>query len=408
MKPSTICARSAGLRTCVAWFPGLLLAGSLPAVAGAPDFPAFREVVIDPHCGEICYAVTQADVDGDGRTDIVAVTENRVLWYQAPDWTKRVIVEDQTVRDNVCIAAHDIDGDGQLDFALGAGWTKVGTIQWLSRGQSLDEPWSVHMIGEEPWLHRMRFADVLGTGTPQLVVSPLNATQGEGVRLMAFQIPGDPRTDRWKATVLNDEFNRLHNHWHDQWGAGGLGTLTASQEGVHVITRRENDWVVERVGSGATGEQPAERGAGEVKTGRLAEGARPFVTSIEPMHGTSLVVYLPDGQGEWRRQVLDDSLRRGHALWTVDLNGDGREEIVVGHSDPGPGPVKGPGVYVFQATDETGREWRKHVIDDGGMATEDAFAADLTGDGRPDIVAGGRNTHNVKLYVNEGGPSQGN
>ena len=36
------------------------------------------------------------------------------------------------------------------------------------------------------------------------------------------------------------------------------------------------------------------------------------------------------------------------------------------------------------------------------MATEDLFVLDLTGDGRPDILAGGRNTHNVKLYVNKG------
>ena len=29
-----------------------------------------------------------------------------------------------------------------------------------------------------------------------------------------------------------------------------------------------------------------------------------------------------------------------------------------------------------------------------------AVGADFNGDGRPDIVAGGRATHNVKLYVN--------
>jgi hypothetical protein len=34
------------------------------------------------------------------------------------------------------------------------------------------------------------------------------------------------------------------------------------------------------------------------------------------------------------------------------------------------------------------------------MACEDALAADLNGDGRADIVAGGRATHNVKIYWN--------
>jgi hypothetical protein len=42
----------------------------------------------------------------------------------------------------------------------------------------------------------------------------------------------------------------------------------------------------------------------------------------------------------------------------------------------------------------------RYTIDDGGMACEDALAADLDGDGRVDIIAGGRATHNVKIYWN--------
>src|SRR5688572_14046117 len=62
----------------------LTLALILPALdpAHAADFPKFEERVLDPMCGNVCYAVTLADVDGDGRQDVVAVTENRVLWYR--------------------------------------------------------------------------------------------------------------------------------------------------------------------------------------------------------------------------------------------------------------------------------------------------------------------------------------
>jgi len=177
----------------------VVIVAAISHSAVAADFPAFDEVVIDANVGKVCYAVVSADVDGDGKLDIVAVTESRVLWYQAPTWKMRVIIDGQTPLDNVCIAAHDIDGDGKVDFALGAGWTKIGTIHWLQRGASLDEKWSVHSIGEEMWTHRMRFADVLGTGKPQLVVSPLNATVGNGVRLTAFEIPESPATDRWRT-----------------------------------------------------------------------------------------------------------------------------------------------------------------------------------------------------------------
>ena len=36
------------------------------------------------------------------------------------------------------------------------------------------------------------------------------------------------------------------------------------------------------------------------------------------------------------------------------------------------------------------------------MAAEDLTLEDLNGDGRPEIIAAGRATHNVKIYWNEG------
>ncbi len=58
------------------------------------------------------------------------------------------IISGKTKPDNVCIAAADIDGDGHVDFVLGADRkpfnTKEGaTLQWLKRGKTLDEEWAV-------------------------------------------------------------------------------------------------------------------------------------------------------------------------------------------------------------------------------------------------------------------------
>ncbi len=369
--------------------------------------PAFEAKVIDPDIGVVCYAVTSADVNGDGKLDIVAVSENRVQWYEAPTWTKHIIIDNQTELDNVCIAATDIDGDGRVDFALGAGWIKsnTGTIQWITRGAKPDDKWSVHFIAKEVSTHRMSFADVLGKGKPQLVVSPLNRSVAPaGIRLMAFEIPAQPKTDRWGMSILDESLNRMHNHTHVDWnGDGKLDTITASQEGVFLIERQGDSFQKTKLGQGAIGDKPETQGAGEIRVGKLKNGGR-FLATVEPMHGTSIAVYTtkPDGSLPLQRTVIEETLKAGHAVWAMDLDGDGADEIVIGHREPGTGTVKGPGLYVYSCDDEANRKWSKHVIDDGGVAVEDALAADFNGDGKPDLVAGGRVTHNVKLYLNLG------
>lgn len=372
-------------------------------VAAAGPFPKFKAVTIDPKVGNVCYAVTVADVNGDKKTDIIALTENRVIWYENPSWKKHVILENQTVRDNVCFAPLDIDGDGKVDFALGAGWTKVGTIQWITRGKP-GEKWKVYPIGKERWLHRMRFADVLGKGRPQLVISPLNRTVGKGVRLTAFEIPQDPKTDRWPRHLMDASLNRMHNHWHADLNRDGLiDTLTASQEGIHLIRKTKDGFKKSRLGSGLKGKTPTSSGAGEIKLGKLKSGQR-FIASIQPMHGHSLVVNVETkSKGQpWKKGTLAKDLVRGHALWIADFDGDGNDDILVGHSNTKAGANLRRGLYVFTPASPDGSKWRKHVIDEGGIAVEDAIVADFNGDGKPDIVAGGRYTHNVKLYVNQG------
>jgi hypothetical protein len=370
--------------------------------------PKFVEQVIDPKIGEVCYAVTKADVNGDGQLDIVAVSENRVQWYEAPAWTKHVILEDQTERDNVCIAAHDIDGDGKIDFALGAGWIRVGTgtIQWITRKQDPHEKWSTHFIAQERSTHRMSFADVLGTGKPQLIVSPLNRSiEGRtGVRLLAFEIAEQPATDRWPLTIIDHSLNRMHNHTNVDWDRDGqIDTNTASEEGVFLLRREGESFSKTQLGTGAAADKPELRGAGEVKVGKLKGGIR-FIATIEPMHGTSVAIYTAHGDGKLplQRTVIEDSMRQGHAVWAADLDGDGNDELVIGHREAGTGHVKGPGLYVFSNDDGIGLKWSKHIIDNGGIAVEDALAADFTGDGKLDLLAGGRATQNVKLYVNQG------
>jgi hypothetical protein len=206
---------------------------------------------------------------------------------------------------------------------------------------------------------------------------------------------------------MDAALNGMHNHWHVK-EAERVDTVTASREGIHVITRKGSGFEKIKLADGAKGKSPNASGAGEVKVGKLKPGKadRHFIATVEPMHGNMLVVYTlgerSPGKPEagWKRHILTDKLVRGHALWVADFNVDGNDDILVGHSNTKDGKDLPRGLYVFEALTTDGSKWRKHVIDEGGIAVEDAMVADFNGDGKPDIVAGGRYTHNVKLYLN--------
>jgi hypothetical protein len=378
--------------------------------------PSFEAKEIDKSLS-VGYAVLLEDINADGKPDIVVVDTHRVVWYENPSWKRRTILEGKTERDNVCAAAHDIDGDGRLDLALGAGWrppnTKTGgTLQWLRQPPSLDEEWKLYPIGDEPSLHRIRFADLDGSGRPALVVAPLqgrgstpgmNWQDGSPVRLLAFQIPKDPAKDRWVPEVIDESLRVMHNFAPVPAKAGkGADVLTASYEGVHRLSLDGGKWLKSKIGTGNQDTPKGSRGASEIKQGRLNGG--PYIATVEPWHGHQVVVYTPGKNGElWTRHVLDDQLKWGHAVWCADLDGDGEDELVIGVRDNLSGKDgQRCGVRVYKCVDGKGEKWDRSFVDPGGVAVEDLACADLDGDGRIDIVAVGRATKNVRLYRNVG------
>lgn len=397
---------------------------AIPLWSAMADPPHFQTQVIDPHVGEVCYAVTVADVNGDQKPDVVAVTEDAVVWYENPNWRKADIIRKATARDNVCIQPHDIDGDGRIDFALGAGWrppdTKnPSTLQWLGRDGT--GRWQIHPIRfEEPTLHRLRWGDVKATGKKQLVVAALQGRgtkgpdwgAGEGVRVVVYDVPEKPGVENWPAEIADSSLHTIHNlQLLDTNGDHRDEILAACWEGVFLLDRDpKKGWSKTRLGAGNQDTRPF-KGASEVKLGRLRGGV-PYIATIEPWHGFQVVVYTKDqgsssaspAPGLWSRQVIAEPLQWGHAVWTANVDDDDDDELVIGQRDPnkpGAGGPKGPGVFVFDPRPGSRPlSFERQTIDDGGMACEDALAADLNGDGRADIVAGGRATHNVKIYWN--------
>jgi hypothetical protein len=396
-------------------------------------FVKFRPQEIEKEL-KVGYAVVVTDVNGDGKPDIVVVDTDRVVWYENPSWRRRTIIENlkdpetraviekKTEPDNVSIAPVDIDGDGKIDFVLASGWTnrfdekKPSSLQWLRRGKTLDEPWEVHPIPcDEPTVHRVRVADLAGDGKPQIVVAPLmgkdasrggNFMDGKPVKILAYKIPADPVKGPWTPEVLDQSLHVVHGIAPvPRFRQAGYDLLAASYEGVTGVTRDQaGHWVKFALGEGNQRTPLGVRGSSEVKVGTLREAR--FLATIEPFHGNQVVVYTPPTDKAkmlWDRKVLDEHLRCGHAVWCADLDGDGSDEIIVGVRES---PTKGDlftekcGVRIYRCQDTNGIRWQRLLLDEGGVAVEDLTVADLDGDGRPDIIAVGRQTGNLKIYWN--------
>jgi hypothetical protein len=142
--------------------------------------PVFEAQVIDDGI-KIGYGVAVADMDGDGRPDVVVADKSEIVWYQNPMWQKHLIARQLTLMDNVCVAARDIDGDGRAEVAVGAQWNpgetvdavKSGAVFYLQRPAAGGGLWSPVKLTHEPTVHRMKWVRT-GDGAFQLVVVPLH------------------------------------------------------------------------------------------------------------------------------------------------------------------------------------------------------------------------------------------
>lgn len=139
--------------------------------------PTFTTRQIDTH-GD-CRSVYAADLDGDGHTDLLsasAIGGAEVRWYKnngaaTPSFTKRTIPT--TAVDFFSVSSADLNGDGRMDILTGAGPSGPSSNQlaWHENKGGNPPTFVEHQISRSPaWPHSVKVTDLNGDGELDLVV----------------------------------------------------------------------------------------------------------------------------------------------------------------------------------------------------------------------------------------------
>ena len=307
------------------------------------------------------YQVVIADLNKDGKPDIIALASGipELVWYENPGWQRHVIAAGQSQLINT--AAYDIDGDGIPELAVAQGFTTTtktskGIISIFTHGADVTQPWTEKEIDRVPTAHRLRWIDADGSGRKMLVMAPLIGMDSEAPDYKTPVSINFYRAPDWKREVVTDTFiGLIHGIEPMAWeGVKGQALMSAGFMGIYLHRFANGKWTPTELTKGDADPWP-KSGTSDVALGKL--GAQKIVATIEPWHGNQVVIYKVTGS-TWSRQMIDDGITDGHAIVTLDVDGDGRDEVIVGQR----GGARSLMLYTASAD---GASWARRAVDEG-------------------------------------------
>ena len=344
------------------------------------------------------YQVVATDLNRDGKPDLIALASGLtdLLWFENPgaaggEWKRHILASNLTRMINC--AAWDVDGDGIPELGIAYEFANeakksIGIVGLLQHRDDPNQTWKLSEIDRLTTSHRLRWADIDGSGKKVLVNAPLTGATAEAPAYMGHTPIVIYRPGEWKRELISEANEGVQHgiYIHKYPGDKRDSIVSASFSGIHVLRFHNGQWTRRELARGDSSPAP-KSGSSDVAVGHV--GKKQFLTAIEPWHGNQVSVYGNKG----KREVIDTTLVDGHTIVTADFDGDGTDEIVAG--------FRGSGRSVNLYRKAKGGMWIKTALDSGGMAAAACTAADLDGDGKIDVACIGSATANLKIYWNQ-------
>lgn len=337
------------------------------------------------------------DVNGDGKPEIVS----GAYWYEKPDVATQhpvgTVAAIGEYYDDFSTIPLDINGNGRLDFITGGWWGN--TLRWRENPGDPTKEWPEHIIAETGNIETTRAWDVDGDGQLEIVPNT------PGAPLVVYKLITDAKGKGTGAFKAHNIYNKPQGH------GLGFGDVNGNGRGDFILC---NGWLEAPVDP-YTGEwifhPDFEFGTASVPILVVdvnGDGINDLI--VGQAHGYGLDWWeqkITGGKRSWIKHPIDPYNSQYHDMQWVDLDGDGACELVTGkryraHCGHDAGEFDFVGTYYFKWN---GESFSKQIIDYGpagvGKGCGIHFAiADLSGNGRLDIVAPGKD--GLYLYENLG------
>lgn len=334
--------------------------------------------------------IDAADLDGDSFKDIVA----GAWWYRNPgraagQWTRSVIGSPL----NNMAALYDFDNDGRVDILGTKGIDANRNSEFVWGKNNGTGAFTIHQnitAGEGDFLQGVAVARFAGN---QLEVALSWHEAGRGVQMLT--VPTNPVTATWGwrriSTTSQDEQLSAGDIDRDGDTDLMLGTKWLRNDG----TTWTPFTLFNPSGPGQTDPDRNRLvdingdGRVDVVVGYEALGiAGKLAWYAQPANPTSL----------WTERVIATNLIGPMSLDIADMDGDGDPDIIVGeHNYNTPSTSR---LLVFENQDGAGGSWRQHVVHTGDEHHDGAIVVDIDNDGDLDILSLGWTNSFVLLYEN--------